>query len=49
MDSLTSLHDFLTNATSILNFVVSVELTIACTFGRGAAGLLAGVKQPSAK
>jgi hypothetical protein len=33
MDSLTSLHDFLTNATNILNFVVSVELAIACIWG----------------
>jgi hypothetical protein len=33
MDSLTSLHKFLTNATSILNFVVSVELAIACGVG----------------
>ena len=30
MNSITSLHDFLTNATSILNFVLSVELAIAC-------------------
>jgi hypothetical protein len=30
MNSLTSLHKILTNATSILNFVVSVELAIAC-------------------
>lgn len=33
MDSLTSLHDFLTNATSILNFVLSVELAVACLWG----------------
>lgn len=33
MDSLTSLHDFLSNATNILNFVVSVELAIAFTCG----------------
>ena len=33
MNSLTLLHNFLTNATSILNFVLSVELAIACLCG----------------
>ncbi|MEG4251795.1 hypothetical protein [Microcoleus sp.] len=30
MNSLTLLHNFLTNTTNILNFVLSVELAIAC-------------------
>lgn len=33
MNSLTSLHNFLTNATNIFNFVLSIELAIACICG----------------
>ncbi|MGB3265690.1 MAG: hypothetical protein WBA89_17235 [Microcoleus sp.] len=33
MNSLTFLHDFLSNATNFLNFVLAIELAIACTCG----------------
>jgi len=33
MNSLTSLHNFLTNATNIFNFVLSIELAHACICG----------------
>ncbi|MEG4407209.1 hypothetical protein [Microcoleus sp. MON2_D5] len=33
MNLLTLLHNFLTNTTNILNFVLSVELAVACTCG----------------
>ncbi|MEG3838806.1 hypothetical protein [Microcoleus sp. herbarium14] len=33
MNSITLLHNFLTNTTNIFNFVVSVELAVACICG----------------
>jgi polyferredoxin len=33
MNSLTLLHNFLTNTTNILNFLLSVELAVACLWG----------------
>lgn len=33
MDSLTFLHNIISNATSFLNFVLSVEMLIACGLG----------------